>query len=161
MSSAYPASCFLKQNTHTKRSAIRGGGSSNMSSAYPTGLRILINYSPGAEPNIVCKSAMTLRKSRPMMITAQTQRAPPLTSGNLEFTFLTTCHLCQKRLSLNKDVFMYKGDQGFCSVECRSRQMFLDEMREIEASTKLMLSSSSPCRSNRRPAMFNISVGQY
>ncbi|XP_043705251.1 FCS-Like Zinc finger 17-like [Telopea speciosissima] len=120
-----------------------------MSSAYPTGLRILIERSRG-EPNIVCKSTMTWRKRRP--ITAGAQRAVSFNSGEIEFKSLKTCHLCQKRLSPNKDVFMYRGDQGFCSVECRSRQIFLDDMREIEASTNAMLSSSSssPCRSSRR-----------
>ena len=38
-----------------------------------------------------------------------------------------------------------RGGQGFCSVECRSRQIYLDEMREIEASTKKMLDSLRNC----------------
>jgi hypothetical protein len=28
-----------------------------------------------------------------------------------------------------------RDDQGFYSIECKNRQMILDEMRELEAST--------------------------
>ncbi|XP_022724523.1 uncharacterized protein LOC111281152 [Durio zibethinus] len=45
--------------------------------------------------------------------------------------FLKSCHLCHKNLSLDKEVYMYRGDQGFCSIECRDRQIVLDEMREL------------------------------
>ncbi|PIA43244.1 hypothetical protein AQUCO_02000581v1 [Aquilegia coerulea] len=46
------------------------------------------------------------------------------------------------------DVYMYRGDQGFCSVECRCRQIYMDEMKELEESTKAMLASSRHyCRS--------------
>lgn len=34
-----------------------------------------------------------------------------------------------------------RGDLGFCSVECRERQMYLDETKEMEASTQRILST--------------------
>lgn len=40
------------------------------------------------------------------------------------------------------DGVICRGDQGFCSVECRNRQIVLDEKRELESSTKRMVSSS-------------------
>ncbi|KAL8171582.1 hypothetical protein V2J09_023386 [Rumex salicifolius] len=46
--------------------------------------------------------------------------------------FLSSCHLCKKRLKSGEDVYMYMGDQGFCSVDCRSRQIAMDEMKEVE-----------------------------
>ncbi|KAG2643612.1 uncharacterized protein LOC120679546 [Panicum virgatum] len=51
-------------------------------------------------------------------------------------SFLTACSRCRRELSANKDVYMYRGDQGFCSEECRWRQMLLDEAREHEAMVK-------------------------
>ncbi|KAL6656055.1 hypothetical protein ACP70R_006881 [Stipagrostis hirtigluma subsp. patula] len=48
-------------------------------------------------------------------------------------SFLKACSLCRRELSPNKDVYMYRGDQGFCSEECRRRQILLDEAREREA----------------------------
>ncbi|KAF6146664.1 hypothetical protein GIB67_008950 [Kingdonia uniflora] len=84
----------------------------------PVGLQILIQCS------VECDQLRPVFRSiRPI------QRTP-------ESNFLKACYLCNKSLSLNKDVYMYRGDLGFCSVECRCRQIYLDEMKEIEASTK-------------------------
>ncbi|KQJ90353.1 uncharacterized protein LOC100824128 [Brachypodium distachyon] len=43
------------------------------------------------------------------------------------------CFLCRRVLSPTKDVYMYRGDQGFCSEECRRQQILADEARENEA----------------------------
>jgi len=51
-------------------------------------------------------------------------------------SFLRACSRCRRELSPNKDVYMYRGDQGFCSEECRWQQMLLDEAREHEAIVK-------------------------
>ncbi|RCV11791.1 hypothetical protein SEVIR_2G223700v4 [Setaria viridis] len=51
-------------------------------------------------------------------------------------SFLRACSLCLRELSPNKDVYMYRGDQGFCSEECRCQQMLRDEAREHEAMIK-------------------------
>ncbi|XP_062192924.1 uncharacterized protein LOC133896352 [Phragmites australis] len=48
-------------------------------------------------------------------------------------SFLKACSLCRRELSPNKDVYMYRGDQGFCSEECRWQQILVDEAREREA----------------------------
>ncbi|XP_066327015.1 FCS-Like Zinc finger 2-like [Miscanthus floridulus] len=48
-------------------------------------------------------------------------------------SFLKACFLCKRELSPDKDVYMYKGDQGFCSEECRWQQILVDEAREREA----------------------------
>ncbi|CAA2990464.1 Hypothetical predicted protein [Olea europaea subsp. europaea] len=44
--------------------------------------------------------------------------------------FLEACFLCKKRLGENKDIYMYRGDTPFCSVECRQQQIENDEARE-------------------------------
>ncbi|OAY56037.1 FCS-Like Zinc finger 15 isoform X2 [Manihot esculenta] len=41
--------------------------------------------------------------------------------------FLEHCFLCGQKLLPGKDIYMYKGDIAFCSVECRCRQIFMDE----------------------------------
>ncbi|CAF2200719.1 BnaA07g31870D [Brassica napus] len=43
--------------------------------------------------------------------------------------FLSSCCLCKKRLQ-GKDIYMYKGEMGFCSAECRSVQIMNDERKE-------------------------------
>lgn len=41
--------------------------------------------------------------------------------------FLDSCFLCKKSISRDRDIFMYKGDAGFCGEECRQEQMAMDE----------------------------------
>ncbi|XP_078156657.1 uncharacterized protein LOC144552567 [Carex rostrata] len=47
---------------------------------------------------------------------------------------LKACYLCKKVLRPNMDVYMYRGDLGFCSEECRCQQILRDE--QIEAASK-------------------------
>ncbi|XP_039145130.1 FCS-Like Zinc finger 5-like isoform X2 [Dioscorea cayenensis subsp. rotundata] len=56
------------------------------------------------------------------------------TKFSTDLGFLKACFFCKKELSLQKDVYI--GDQGFCSVECRYKQMVVDEKIEFEEATK-------------------------
>ncbi|KAJ7956854.1 Protein of unknown function (DUF581) [Quillaja saponaria] len=44
--------------------------------------------------------------------------------------FLLTCGLCKRRLAPGRDIYMYRGDTAFCSLECREKQMKQDERKE-------------------------------
>ncbi|KAL1533150.1 hypothetical protein AAHA92_33075 [Salvia divinorum] len=55
--------------------------------------------------------------------------------------YLKVCNLCFKPLDFDKDIFMYRGDLGFCSMECRERQIYMDETKEMEANTQRILSA--------------------
>ncbi|XP_076935525.1 FCS-Like Zinc finger 6-like [Bidens hawaiensis] len=44
--------------------------------------------------------------------------------------FMTVCRLCNRRLITGKDIFMYRGDSAFCSLECRQEKMKEDEKKE-------------------------------
>ncbi|GMI67907.1 hypothetical protein like AT1G22160 [Hibiscus trionum] len=44
--------------------------------------------------------------------------------------FLRSCWLCTRRLAPGRDVYMYRGDTAFCSLECREKQMKKDERKE-------------------------------
>ncbi|XWS14104.1 hypothetical protein CRYUN_Cryun36dG0094400 [Craigia yunnanensis] len=46
--------------------------------------------------------------------------------------FLEQCFLCKQKLLPGKDIYMYKGDKAFCSVECRCRQIFMDEEESLK-----------------------------
>ncbi|CAL1376291.1 unnamed protein product [Linum trigynum] len=64
---------------------------------------------------------------------------------------LQSCHFCSTRLSPKKDVYMYKGDQGFCSRQCRDKQVKLDEINEAEESNLIFhLNNSYNSRRRRR-----------
>ncbi|KAM0952459.1 putative Zf-FLZ domain, FCS-Like Zinc finger/3 [Dioscorea sansibarensis] len=78
------------------------------------GLRILIQHQGKVPKNIVIKP----------------------TKFSTDLGFLKACFFCKKELSPQKDVYMYKGDQGYCSVECRYKQMVVDEKRGFEEATK-------------------------
>ncbi|KAF5739719.1 hypothetical protein HS088_TW12G00929 [Tripterygium wilfordii] len=51
-------------------------------------------------------------------------------SGFLETPFLRSCSLCRRRLVPGRDIYMYRGDNAFCSLECRQQQMNQDERIE-------------------------------
>ncbi|PSS07284.1 hypothetical protein CEY00_Acc17625 [Actinidia chinensis var. chinensis] len=104
------------------------------------GLKILTQLAQ-VKSNLVVKPCLKLKKP-----TFQTNRFMDPSSGYCESSFLKSCHLCKTNLSLDKDVYMYRGDLGFCSLECRNRQIYLDDMKELEASTKKTLASSRHCR---------------
>ncbi|KAG5538031.1 hypothetical protein RHGRI_025202 [Rhododendron griersonianum] len=102
------------------------------------GLRILIEISQGKSNfNIVVKKPTLKLKTKPTFPRNRIHTHHPSFSHESN-SFLKSCFLCTKELSLDKDVYMYKGDQGFCSVECRDRQIYLDEIKEMEESTKKM-----------------------
>ncbi|OIV96707.1 hypothetical protein TanjilG_09249 [Lupinus angustifolius] len=44
--------------------------------------------------------------------------------------FLRTCSFCRRRLVHGRDIYMYRGDSGFCSLECRQKQMNQDERKD-------------------------------
>ncbi|KAL3511567.1 hypothetical protein ACH5RR_024284 [Cinchona calisaya] len=121
--------------------------SSSSSSSTAVGLRILTADSQASETgrsnNIVTNSDLKLIKP---VFRMNQQSHYSSSSCSPDSCFLKSCFLCNKTLSLDKDVYMYRGDQGFCSVECRSRQIYLDEMKEIEKSTKQTLASFRRCR---------------
>ncbi|KAL2327301.1 hypothetical protein Fmac_020728 [Flemingia macrophylla] len=65
--------------------------------------------------------------------------------------FLSSCHLCRKNLH-GEDIYMYRGEKAFCSNECRSRQIMMDERKEqcrSEASSGSVELSSSPYTRDR------------
>ncbi|KAF5452891.1 hypothetical protein F2P56_027846 [Juglans regia] len=125
--------------------SIKNKCSKNISLA--VGLQILVQISHG-ESNVLVKSH-AISKSQPT-----SQARDHVQTKSLEYScFLKTCRLCSKKLSPHEDVYMYRGDQGFCSVKCRDSQIVLDEMREVEStSTKQMLSPyhGHRCNSGRR-----------
>ncbi|CAI9099039.1 OLC1v1035800C1 [Oldenlandia corymbosa var. corymbosa] len=62
--------------------------------------------------------------------------------------FLNSCFLCQKQLH-GLDIFMYRGEKAFCSVECRGKQITIDERKEkcVSGMAKPHEYSASPCPS--------------
>ncbi|MCL7039411.1 hypothetical protein MKW94_005065 [Papaver nudicaule] len=58
-------------------------------------------------------------------------------SSSSESNFLKACGLCRKKLSPLKNIYMYKGDQSFCSDDCRCRKIMIEEllMEEMEEET--------------------------
>ncbi|KAF5481095.1 hypothetical protein F2P56_001780 [Juglans regia] len=93
-----------EENMHNK--AGYAGHKSSEKNSSAIGLRILIQISQD-ESNILVKSAF---RSQP------TSQSHHLQTKPLESCFLKTCQLCNKKLSLDKDVYMYRGDQGFCKL---------------------------------------------
>ncbi|KAE9602164.1 hypothetical protein Lal_00049659 [Lupinus albus] len=89
-----------------------------------------------ANGNVIINNNKTINKTT-MMFKLNKSQAP---------TFLDQCFLCRKRLLPGKDIYMYKGDRAFCSVDCRCKQIYKDEMETIEEGNYCSSSSSSSSR---------------
>ncbi|OAY75748.1 hypothetical protein ACMD2_16675 [Ananas comosus] len=67
--------------------------------------------------------------------------------------FLEHCFLCNKKLSHGQDIYMYRGDRAFCSVECRCRQIYMDEesvRREKKCSAFAATDTTTVAAASRR-----------
>ncbi|KAE8696363.1 putative Senescence-associated protein 21 [Hibiscus syriacus] len=131
-----------KHSTTEEKPSNDTANPSKISSPVVVGLRILTDTSLG-KSNLLVKPAfkISLPGSRNLHGGSCGTRSPPAD----ESCFLKSCQLCRKKLSPDKEVYMYRGDQGFCSIECRERQIVLDETRELQLSTKTMLESPRRC----------------
>ncbi|KAM3245836.1 FCS-Like Zinc finger 17 [Capsicum chacoense] len=122
-----------------------------MGKSVAVGLKILINQKKicGRKKdvnNVLIMYSSRFNKVKPIFHTNPTESL----SSEHDCCFLKYCFLCNKTLKLDKEVYMYKGDLGFCSVECRNRQIYLDEIKEIESCTKKMLQSFRRCGDDGR-----------
>lgn len=51
--------------------------------------------------------------------------------------FLSLCYSCNKKLEEGKDIYIYRGEKSFCSMECRSREILIDEAMEKTAEMEI------------------------
>ncbi|CAA7034744.1 unnamed protein product [Microthlaspi erraticum] len=56
--------------------------------------------------------------------------------------FLRACSLCNQNLCHRRDIYMYRGDNAFCSLECREKQIKLDKRKAKNG----VVSSKKPFR---------------
>lgn len=72
--------------------------------------------------------------------------------------FLQTCFLCKRCLGPDTDIYMYRGDAAFCSVECRHEQIVIDEhIEKCSAEVRKVKESSAPA-TRRQSSAANQSV---
>ncbi|KAJ0487885.1 putative Zf-FLZ domain, FCS-Like Zinc finger/14 [Helianthus annuus] len=61
--------------------------------------------------------------------------------------FLSCCHECNKRLD-GRDVYMYRGERPFCSIECRARAIWMEQQQEEERRSCGSQAAPSPSSSS-------------
>ncbi|GAB4854203.1 hypothetical protein Ancab_022786 [Ancistrocladus abbreviatus] len=44
--------------------------------------------------------------------------------------FLSFCYFCKKKLEEGKDIYMYRGEKAFCSLDCRLEEILIEEGKE-------------------------------
>ncbi|KAJ4884688.1 hypothetical protein Rs2_34781 [Raphanus sativus] len=50
--------------------------------------------------------------------------------------FLRSCSLCERLLVPGRDIYMYRGDTAFCSLDCRQQQIAQDERNDKSKQAK-------------------------
>ncbi|KAL3322002.1 hypothetical protein AABB24_039567 [Solanum stoloniferum] len=61
--------------------------------------------------------------------------------------FLRSCSLCERHLNPSHNIYMYRGDSAFCSLDCREKQMNQDARKEkcsSSATTRKKSTNSAP-----------------
>ncbi|KAK5840710.1 hypothetical protein E1A91_A02G057300v1 [Gossypium mustelinum] len=108
---------------------------------------ILENQKSGSNSNIISKkSPQVISKTSMLINTTTTTSKVSFVKSELNYgvpAFLEQCYLCKQKLLPAKDIYMYKGDKGFCSVECRCRQILMDE-EEILKKANCSLAAMKP-----------------
>ncbi|XP_059306605.1 FCS-Like Zinc finger 17-like [Lycium ferocissimum] len=102
------------------------------------GLKILIKQGKADPNSVLIMYSSRFTRVKPIFHTNPTEIS---SSAEHNSCFLKCCFLCNKTLRLDKEVYMLRGDLGFCSLECRNRQIYMDEIKEIETQTKKILGS--------------------
>ncbi|GJZ72659.1 cyclin-dependent kinase 1, partial [Tanacetum coccineum] len=72
--------------------------------------------------------------------------------------FLSTCHECNKQLH-GKDIYMYRGEKAFCSIECRSMEIAQME-KEESLKKKMMKRNKHDCGSSTSYAPQQVPVSR-
>ncbi|XP_031388252.1 FCS-Like Zinc finger 17-like [Punica granatum] len=133
------SSCFKREEEEEEEEQQETSESSSKTStsSVAVGLRMILTQQTKLPSNVVVKhNKLSTTNSVP------TVHHQPIRASLDDFNcYLQSCQLCHKKLCPDKDVYMYRGDQGFCSEECRNRQILMDDMRELEASTRKLLAS--------------------
>ncbi|ONK73999.1 uncharacterized protein A4U43_C03F1750 [Asparagus officinalis] len=57
--------------------------------------------------------------------------------------FLRACGLCKRRLGPGRDIYMYRGEVAFCSLECRQQLINQEEIKEKRALSTIKTDSHS------------------
>ncbi|KAL5782265.1 hypothetical protein ACOSP7_007294 [Xanthoceras sorbifolium] len=84
-------------------------------------------------PQVISKATMINNNHHHHYQPSYPPPLPPYSSATFPVPiFLQQCFLCKQTLLPGKDIYMYKGDRGFCSVECRCRQIFMDEEESLK-----------------------------
>ncbi|WVZ21401.1 hypothetical protein V8G54_008723 [Vigna mungo] len=114
------------------------------------GLSVVLEAQKGSAsskktPQVISKTTVlsSMNKHSPSAVNASQQ------SPFQEPTFLHQCFLCRKRLLPGKDIYMYKA---FCSVECRCKQIFMDEEESFEKDKFFLSPTSSASSSSQAPS---------
>ncbi|PKA64523.1 hypothetical protein AXF42_Ash007268 [Apostasia shenzhenica] len=58
------------------------------------------------------------------------EHSPPFPSKD----FLSFCFSCKKKLEEGRDIYMYRGEEAFCSSVCRDQEISMEEEMEMEKS---------------------------
>ncbi|KAI3974721.1 hypothetical protein MKX01_002251 [Papaver californicum] len=89
--------------------------------------------------NIIVGEPPTFKLSEEGSFETSSSSKMPSIFSQQSSSFLKACGLCRKKLSPEMNIYMYKGDQCFCSDDCRCRKILIEEllMDEIEEETTM------------------------
>ncbi|GAB2282357.1 zinc-finger of the FCS-type, C2-C2 [Dionaea muscipula] len=93
---------------------------------------VVVDTSCGEVPSPAAKRKK--KKNKEVVVFSWSENPQPLSSPQPQpqppppENFLRFCNHCNAELCQGKDIYMYRGEMGFCSQECRIQEMHFDAM---------------------------------
>ncbi|XVE65592.1 hypothetical protein DITRI_Ditri08aG0012600 [Diplodiscus trichospermus] len=132
------------------------------------GLSVVLENQKSGNSNIISKKTSQVFSKTAMFINTKSTSSSflllPRSNSQLNYpvpAFLEQCFLCKQKLLPGKDIYMYKGDRAFCSVECRCRQIFLDEEEILKKDNCCSLEAMKPSASSSSAAAASSSASRH
>nr|XP_025659665.1 FCS-Like Zinc finger 10 isoform X1 [Arachis hypogaea] len=68
--------------------------------------------------------------------------------------FLSICYHCNKKLKEGEDIYIYRGEESFCSLACREMEIMIDEARQESSNS----ASQSPPKMGYHGDIFELGI---
>lgn len=115
----------------------RAGGSSGISNNSGTTTSLVVPppptsaaWPPSSVPLLLPETSKLFPSLSSTPLAKSTTAAAAAPSGFTALHFLDACYFCKRSFVEDCDIYMYRGDKAFCSVECRHFQIVQDERLE-------------------------------
>uniref|UniRef100_A0A1J3ILP1 FLZ-type domain-containing protein n=1 Tax=Noccaea caerulescens TaxID=107243 RepID=A0A1J3ILP1_NOCCA len=87
----------------------------------------VVSHGPNPTITHIFDNSVFVEATTPGSVSSSPPPPGPVETNKTE-DFLSHCYTCNKNLDHKQDIYIYRGEKGFCSSECRYQEMLLDQL---------------------------------